>query len=578
MRIFTRLLFIVAILCNACVMTFAQSAPKETPETSTITGRVTTGDDQPLPGVSLVLMPSQFNRERKPAGRAMTGADGFYRMPNVPAGSYRLQLLAPAYTPANALPTGGWNEGKTIIVTAGETIEGQDFTLARGGVITGRVTDADGKPAIAEHLILLDANQDDRSGRDYAISPYAFETDDRGVYRIYGLPAGRYHVSVGEDTGNGAVRIAFTGKNVTRTFHPSATERAQAKIVEVSPGSEATGIDIMLAAPVKTYEAAGRMIDAQTGKPVPGVMYGIGVIGPDNRQLIGQGWGNSKTDADGEFRFKNLLPGRYAATTRAEGEGAANYYSAPAPFEITDGNVENLVVKLQRGATLSGVVVLEGTTTADRTVLANLARLTLHINVRPAEPNSAELRAWNSTRARLQPDGSFRITGLSPGKAQLQLEPYSAPKGFALLRVEHGGEQNGGIEIEAGKEVAGVRAVVAYGTSVVRGQIEVQRDGATAQLPADVQLHISIRRRGVARSPWGDNRAEVDGRGRFILDGLAAGEYELTTNGWIRPLPGTPQATSLPAIKQIVNVPEKGETSVTVVYDLSAKPPEETTP
>ena len=120
MRIFTRLLFIVAILCNACVMTFAQSAPKETPETSTITGRVTTGDDQPLPGVSLVLMPSQFNRERKPAGRAMTGADGFYRMPNVPAGSYRLQLLAPAYTPANALPTGGWNEGKTIIVVTHE--------------------------------------------------------------------------------------------------------------------------------------------------------------------------------------------------------------------------------------------------------------------------------------------------------------------------------------------------------------------------------------------------------------------------------------------------------------------------
>jgi hypothetical protein len=71
------------------------------------------------------------------------------------------------------------------------------------------------------------------------------------------LPAGRYHVSVGEDKEHGAVGIAISGKNFTRTFHPNATEQAQAKIIEVSSGSEATNIDITLAAPVKTYEATG---------------------------------------------------------------------------------------------------------------------------------------------------------------------------------------------------------------------------------------------------------------------------------------------------------------------------------
>jgi len=576
MRTFSRLIFIVIILCHAFLVASAQAAPKEAPETGTITGRVTMRDDEPLPNVGLALMPVKSNGQPRAVARATTGADGFYRMTNVPAGSYRLQLLAPAYTSTSSSPTGGWNESKTINLTPGETIEGQDFTLARGGVITGRVTDADGKPVIAEYLKVTRANQDPRSGHDYVIPPYDFETDDRGVYRIYGLPAGRYHVSVGEDKENAGARIAISGKNFTRTFHPNATERAQAKIVEVSSGSEATNIDITLAAPVKTYEATGRMIDAETGKPVLGVLYGIGTVSPDGRQITGQGWDNSKTDALGEFRLRNLLPGRYAVTARAEREDTANYYSAPVPFEITDGNVEGLVVKVHRGGILSGVAVLENT--KDRAALAKFSQLMLHVDVRPVEPQSGELRAWNSWRTRLQPDGSFRVMGLPPGKAQLSLEPYSAATGFTLLRLEHGGvEQSDGIKVGVGEHLSGVRVVMAYGTSIMRGQVEMRRDDAPTQIPDGAQLRVSVHRRGAGRSRWGDYGAEVDARGRFMLEGLAAGEYELTLQGWIRPTPAAPQGMPLPAVKQIVNVPEKGETSVTVVYDLNAKP-EGTTP
>ena len=45
--------------------------------------------------------------------------------------------------------------GKTLIITAGETVEGIDFTLARGGVITGRVIDSEGGPLIEEPITLL---------------------------------------------------------------------------------------------------------------------------------------------------------------------------------------------------------------------------------------------------------------------------------------------------------------------------------------------------------------------------------------------------------------------------------------
>ena len=576
MRRFSHLLFVATILLNAFIVAPAQSVSKAAPATSAITGRVTAGDDQPVPGAVLVLMPAEFRRERvKPVARATTGADGFYRLANLPAGSYRLQLLAPAYTSAGAPRGGGWNEGQIVNVSAGETIEGQDFRLARGGVITGRVTDADGKPVIGEYLRLMDATQDSSSGRNYAISPYSSETDDRGVYRIYGLPAGRYHVAVGEDKENGALSIALSGKNFTRTFHPNATEAAQAKVVEVSPGTEATGIDITLAAPVKTYEAAGRIVDALTNQPVPNISYGIGQVSPDGKHIGNRGWGNARTNADGEFRLRNLLPGRYAMLTAASDAvagTAANYYSAPAPFEIVDGNVDGLLVKAHRGAVLSGVAVIEGTTT-DRAALAKLAGVALYINVASAAPQADELRGAQSSRVRLQPDGSFRVAALPPGTAHVSLEPYSTPQGFTLLRVERGGvEQRTGIEIGAGEQVAGVRLVMAYGTGVLRGQVEVQRDGVPASLPGGARLQVRLRRRGAVRSPWGEQGVEVDARGRFVLNGLVAGEYELTASGWIQPTPGAPRGVGLPSASQTVNVPEKGEINVTLVYDLTAKP------
>ena len=577
MRRFSHLLFVATILLNAFIVAPAQSVSKAAPATSAITGRVTAGDDQPVPGAVLVLMPAEFRRERvKPVGRATTGADGFYRLANLPAGSYRLQLLAPAYTSASAPRGGGWNEGQIVNVTAGETIEGQDFKLARGGVITGRVTDADGKPVIGEYLRLMDATQDSSSGRNYAISPYSSETDDRGVYRIYGLPAGRYHVAVGEDKENGAVSIAVSGKNLTRTFHPNATEAAQAKVVEVSADTEATGIDITLAAPAKTYEAAGRVVDALTNQPVPNISYGIGLVTPDGKHIGHRGWGNARTNADGEFRLRNLLPGRYAMLTVARDApgGAAtaadNYYSAPAPFEIVDGNVDGLLVKALRGAVLSGVAVVEGTT--DRAAPAKLAGVTLYINVAPAAPQADELQGSQSSRVQIQPDGSFRVVALPPGTAQVSLDPYSTPKGFALLRVERGGiEQRTGIEIGAGEQVAGVRLVLAYGAGVVRGQVEVQRDGAPASLPGGARLQVTLRRKGGANSPWGQQGVEVDARGRFVLNGLVAGEYELTASGWIQPTPGAPQGVGLPSANQTVNVPDKGEINVTLVYNLNAK-------
>lgn len=571
----SRTILVAVLLLNAAVVvSFAQAAPKEANETGAITGRVTDNgsDPQPLPGVGILLMPSEATRYgRKPTARATTDADGFYRLANVPAGSYHLQIIAPGYTGASEFPTLRPGEARAINIEPGETIERQDFVLARGGVITGRVTDADGKPIIGESLRLTAPAGGQRPGFVNVGAAYGFETDDRGIYRIYGLPAGRYLVCVGDEKDNGALRTALSGRNRPHTCHPNATDAAQAKIVEVSSGGEATGVDITLAPPPKTYEASGRIIDARTGQPVANLSYGFGVISPNGGHLGSRGSNNAKTNAEGEFRLGNLLPGRYAAFALTRDGDMTNYYSEVLPFEIDEANLSGLVMKARRGATLRGVVSIEGATTP--AVLAKLAQIELQVRVVPLNLKPGDLYVGNSSRLALRPDGSFFVMGLPPGKAQVSLAMFSSPRGFTLLGVERAAsEQRDGIEIGDGEQVSDVRVRLAYGTSVVRGRVEVRRDGQPAELPAGAHLQVIILRAG-SRRPGGDTVAvEVDNRGRFTIEGLIAGEYELVGRGWVRPSAAAPHGSALPGFKQSVSVPEKGEINVTMVYELNAKP------
>jgi hypothetical protein len=548
---------------------------KATGSTGTVKGRVMLGDGKGLQGIAVVLMPADFTPERKPAGRATTDREGDFVMTNVAAGRYSLQPLAPAYASSDAPGGNLMNRGKVIDLAPGETVENQNITLTRGGVITGRVVDADGKPVIEQGVMVVSA-QNPATNRPAAM-PYLNQTDDRGVYRIYGLPAGRYLVSVGQDKNNQLMMMGQGDNNrYTRTFHPNAIEAAQAKVIEVTAGGEASGIDITLAPSPKMFEARGRIVDGATGKPVAGVNYGFGTVRPDGRTLSAFGGEGGKSDANGEFRIQNLMPGRYAAVVFGNFQTPSENYSEPAPFEITDGDVSGLVIKMRKGAGVSGVAVLEGA--SDPALHARLSQLSLSFNVMPLDPKTDALRAPNFSQTQIRPDGSFRAVGLQPGKVQIGFGGYPPQKGFTLLRIEHNGvEVRDVIEVGAGEEVTGVRLRFAYGTSIVRGQVQTQRDGAPAPLPDGARVSVSVRRVGATLPQWGEHAVEIDGRGRFSLDGLAAGEYELTLHGWVPGTPGsTPRGTQLPMHRQNLTVPESGEINLNIVYELTPKKQERT--
>lgn len=548
-----------SILVVCSVPTSSAQESKKEPSGS-ITGRVTVGG-RPAVRVAVMLTTDQGLPQPPPA-RALTDEEGRFTLKSVPAGSYKVLPHTPTLVVESDTSFG--QPGKSVTLGDGEEVDGIDFSLVRGGVITGRVTDAEGRPLVEQRVNLIRV---DERGQRVPISyfnPFMFSTDDRGVYRIYGMLQGRYKVSVGEVSDSGMVRIGFGGGSYPRTFHPDVAEESRATAVEVSAGGEATGIDIKLGRPTKTYVAIGRIIDADTGKPLANLQYGYGPVNRDQRMSGGFGWTGNRTNNNGEFRIEGLSSGRYAAF--AVSTEQVDFYSEPAVFEISDSDVSAIEIKTRRGSSISGAVVIEGSDDPD--VLARVSKLELRANV-----FTEELTPPSMAPIRVNPDGSFLISGLRPGKARISFGGFGseAAKGFSLMRVEREGVSlREGVDVAAGENVSGVRVVIGYGTCVVRGQVRVQGGEITPNTRLMI-VAASLDSHGMRRSTI------PDARGRFSIEGLLPGGYEITvsTMSFTPTAPGAPPPPSIRSnrvlAKQNVTVANGVESEVILVIDLAAK-------
>jgi hypothetical protein len=539
-------LLLLGITASAAL---AQSTQKQ--GTGIITGQIML-NDKGMANVAVVLYPSERTPERTTVARATTDYEGHYRLTGVPAGRYNVVAVAPAMVGQGDGMFG--ESGKAVTIAEGETVEKIDFSLMRGGVITGRVVDADGAPVVSEHinLSLVDTTQ---RGRSYSpFSPFMYQTDDRGIYRLYGLSPGRYTVSVGESAENAGGRFGSGGRGYyARTFHPNVTDESKATIIEVTEGSEASNVDITLGRKSQTFAATGRVVD-ENGKPVPNVRIAHGAVVKDQNRVGSFGYG-TVTDDGGRFRLDGMIPGRYAAFVWTDVETGG--YSDPVPFEIAEGDVSGLELKMRHGASISGIAIVEGTT--DRSVLAKLSQLRLTASPsRPSDTLSVPIPASTTINA----DGSFRITGLRPGKNRLNLYSYPPIPGFTLARVEREGIASREIDIAPGAQVTGLRVVIEYGTGSVHGMVKVEN----GTLPEGLRMNVIARRIDEASGPM-SRGSQADARGRYLIEGLATGEYEISLYVYLITNGSRPRG--FPPIKQNVTITSGVATELNLTFDLN---------
>ena len=539
----------ILLIAGTAVYSQAQTSSAKDP-TASISGKVTV-KGKGVPGIIITAQdPVYRGGWQTTRHRATTDASGEYRISNLPAGTYRLMPHAMAFTLENEQATAA------LIVGEGETIEDINFALVPGGVITGKITDAEGNPLIEENITLTPV--DDKS--DYVRSQVGgVYTDDRGVYRAFGLRAGKYRVAAGYPEQN----VPGMGRHGYRqTFHPSTTDEAKATVIEVSPGGEVDDVNIVMAGRTRGgFNVTGRIIDGQTGQPIPNLTYGISQTFDDGSSSASSG---ARTNANGEFRFESVMPGKY--TVYVDQQPNSEMRANPVPFEVTDRDITGLVMRTTKGGSLSGIVVFEGS--SERPGIKQNQRLHLFAWVENPD-NQSHLPGSSGS---LQPDGSFRIGGLRSGVAHISLGSMS-PRGgseYGIVRLERDGVvQSGGINIKAGEDIGGLRLVLRHQTGSIRGQVKIE-DGP---LPASARMMLSVVPLDDPTSIRSHRSEEVDPRGRFHVDGLAAGRYQVKVSVYM-----VQAHHRFIEAKQEVTVSDNTASEVVLTVKLKADPDEDDDP
>jgi carboxypeptidase family protein len=601
-RITRFLIFLSTVLLAVFTVAIAQTPQRDNrARTASVSGRVTIAG-KPAVNAKVVITEANdrhavgnqgFSIDLQGSGAgedyvALTDAEGRYRATNLPEGKYEAHVSLGGCVREKPSPNESLMESFSL--SEGASRENVDFALVRGGVITGRVTDGDGRPLIerAVSLQVVDEGGQKRDARaqnipNWMMTLNMFQTDDRGVYRIFGLRAGRYVLSAGGDSNMGLA----TGAEFARVWHPDATDENQAKVIEVAAGGEVTGVDIRLGVAKKTYEASGRVVDDETGKPIAGASV-IYTKSGDSGEIVGFGLpvATPKTDEQGNFHLSGLTPGQYRLSLADFASfltgGGSGYYSDGARFEIQSADVAGVEIRAKRGATISGVAVIED---ADQSAKSGLSQTMIMAystpSTMPPSPNEAGENAFSSAMtpvgSRIGSDGGFTLKGVRPGKVMIQA--FSMNGGaLKITRIERGGvEMRNEIMVTEREEISGVRIVFGKGSCVIRGQVNVTGGGALKDWRMSVTA--SSEKEGLAASfGRSGGSAEVDDKGRFVIEGLLPGEYQLTlmvtsrgdTNSPPRPGDGVPAPVTQKAL-----VTKGQEAQVTMTLDLSKKNREE---
>jgi protocatechuate 3,4-dioxygenase beta subunit len=507
-------------------------------QTASVSGKVTV-KNKSVAGIVVVATDTNDGRGPQQARyRDTTDGEGNYRISRIPAGNYFVSPVAPGLVEKA-------QSKRMLTIAAGESIRDFDFALVAGGVITGRITDVDGQPLIEEHVDVMPVDIPPQ------FMPREFiQTDDRGIYRAFGLRPGKYRVSVGQQTTS---LPGFAPKQMySQTFYPSVTETSKAKVIEVTEGSETKDVDIVAAAAVATFTVSGRITDG-TGKPVPAVPLGVHQSDESSSR---SSTGGVVTNSNGEFKLEDVLPGKYQVFI-APMENS-DVRADPVPFEVIDQDLTGLEIKTKKGASLSGMVVMES---AYEKPSADMFKgLRVFAWFEGASPDyDSGFRA-----VQLAADGSFKLIGLAAGNAHLDFTYSNESNGrqFEILQIEQNGVVQPSISIKDGEQVGGVRMVVRQLklTGAIRGQVKIEN----GELPPNARIVVWVNFADPARAPRASfPTPEVDSRGRFFLERLPAATYELRAAVFE---PGKRFTRDEP--KQVITVTDNSVMEVTLTVKL----------
>jgi len=409
---------------------------------------------------------------------------------------------------------------------------GANVTIAmiKGGAITGRVTNAMGEPVIGVQVNAAMARGAEGSPDRGGSGSLRF-TDDRGVYRIYGLSPGTY--------------VVFTRKsfqpfpspydNDAPTYYPSSTRETAAEVT-VTSGGEASGVDIR-------YRG-------ERGHAVSGsISYSSWPVSSSVRRMVALTntvTGVVRSDVDffrERFAIYGVTDGEYEITARwllpSNEEIIA---SAPRRVVVKGADVGGIELKLIPLGIIAGKFALEatpGVCESKRKWSLEEALLAIRTVTKLGEATPAQSRAVVNG---LTEKGEFTAYYLAADHYFLEprlpnenwyVKAITAPASTSASANTSGAARGArsadisrnGITLKAGEKITGVVATIAEGAAGLNGKVIPAAEGS--RLPARLRIHLVPAEARAADDVLRYAEAYARSDGSFLLSNLAPGKYWL---------------------------------------------------
>ena len=538
--------------------------------TAAITGVVLSDDrdSRPVRRARVTLSGSDIDVSRA----TITGDDGRFTFEQLPPGRYTITAAKDAYVSMSAGADRPERPGLGIEVRAGETAQ-TSIRLPRGAVITGIVRLPTGEPAAGFAVGPLIQRYVPSAGERRLTAPpnTAITTDDRGVYRIFGLAAGTYLVTAAprvplgpltdvQMLSDAEIKRALSevkeqitasrpgmlsppppstkvadppraGVTLAPIYYPGTPNEKQATPITLAPGETRTGIDIDL-----EYVRTATVTGFVTAPPEARVDL---MLANADGSSLSQGFRASAVlRDDGSFSFRSMPPGHY--TIAARGTAVSTGPSANPTGMVWWGRTEVIVsgedlsgvtLALKPALNLSGQVVFKGNT-------APPPLPTLRVPI-PAAFISG-LGTQNLPSVTVQ-GNRFTIPGVIPGVYRLRSQPpgIRAPIGaWWLDSVSVGGRELLDTELDLQNNVDDAVITFSDRASELSGSVGYVtgapfQEGLVLVFSTNSQTWFLNSRRVAAIAP--------DKSGRYVVRNLPPGEYFVTVavglerNEWFDP-------------------------------------------
>jgi RHS repeat-associated protein len=304
-----------------------------------VTGTVIGKDTKSaIEGIEVCAYQAEEEYEGFYAACAVTDASGDYTIAGLASGEYKLQFFEPDGSGLNYLSQyydgkGSLAEADVLQLTAGATTSGIDAALATGGEVSGRVTSAGTKAAVAGIDVCAYAIEGAGSG--------CARTDASGAYSVAGLPTGTYQVRF---------EAPYEGTLNYVTQYYDGKTYSDADPVPVTVGITTPNIDAAL-------QSGGEITGTVTGAKSKAGLEHVYVCasGPEDRC--------ASTGPSGEYAITSLPSGSYTVSFNGTAEYTQQYYngktsySGADPVAVTaESTSPGIDAELQPGGTISGTV------------------------------------------------------------------------------------------------------------------------------------------------------------------------------------------------------------------------------